>query len=185
MSYVTENLLPNERVHFAARVHPAIFVPVFISGAACFLFLVVGLFQLRGPDGISGFFTLLICALFFFVTLRLGVEAAVIFTTTEFAVTNRRVIAKTGLLRTRTLEMLLSKIESIKVSQNVVGRLLGFGVVTVVGTGGTHERFAAIASPFAVRMRINQIIEAETQPPAPPRAARLVADHADAQPHTW
>jgi hypothetical protein len=37
--------------------------------------------------------------------------------------------------------------------------LLNFGAVTVTGTGGTKERFIAIANPFAVRKVINQIIE--------------------------
>ena len=79
--------------------------------------------------------------------------------TTEFAVTDKRVIAKTGWLRRHTLEMLLQKIESVAVNQNILGRLLDFGTVTVVGTGGTKEGFPALQSPFQLRKEIHQIIE--------------------------
>jgi uncharacterized membrane protein YdbT with pleckstrin-like domain len=79
--------------------------------------------------------------------------------TTEFAVTNKRVLAKTGWIRRQTLELLLLKVESISVHQGILGRLLNFGVVTVTGTGGTKESFKAITDPVAFRSKINQIIE--------------------------
>jgi uncharacterized membrane protein YdbT with pleckstrin-like domain len=83
--------------------------------------------------------------------------------TTEFAVTNRRLIAKTGLIRRQTLEILLSKVESVSVDQNILGRVLNFGTVTVTGTGGTSESFLAIVDPINVRNKINQIIEGQMQ----------------------
>ena len=83
--------------------------------------------------------------------------------TTEFAVTNRRVIAKTGFIRRRTLEILLQKVESVAVYQDILGRLLNFGSVTVTGTGGTRERFRMIVKPSAVRKKINHIIETQAE----------------------
>lgn len=71
--------------------------------------------------------------------------------TSEFAITNKRVIIKVGLLRRRTLEMNLSKIESINVNQTIIGRILGYGDIVVVGTGGTKEPFACIGSPIKFR----------------------------------
>lgn len=59
--------------------------------------------------------------------------------------------------------MLLSKIESVAVHQNILGRILNFGTVTVTGTGGTKESFRAIIEPIAVRKKINQIIEGYMQ----------------------
>ena len=47
--------------------------------------------------------------------------------TSEFAITNGRVIIKVGLFRRRTLEMNLSKIESILVNQSIFGRIFRFG----------------------------------------------------------
>jgi uncharacterized membrane protein YdbT with pleckstrin-like domain len=59
--------------------------------------------------------------------------------------------------------MLLPKIESVSVNQNVLGRLLNFGTVTVTGTGGTKESFRAIVNPMGVRKKINHIIEGYMQ----------------------
>jgi uncharacterized membrane protein YdbT with pleckstrin-like domain len=54
----------------------------------------------------------------------------------RFTLTNRRVIVRTGLLARRTHELLLHKVESIKVKQSLFGRLVGYGTVVVRGTGG-------------------------------------------------
>jgi uncharacterized membrane protein YdbT with pleckstrin-like domain len=169
MSYVNDNLMPNEKVLFSARVHPAIFLPAVIS----FLFTIaVGVYafgsagQAGAPAAsLSAVSGMLLClsALLFIYSIVLGLQAIIVILTTEFAVTNRRVIAKTGFIRRHTLEMLLTKIESVAVNQSILGRLLNFGVVTVTGTGGTKESFSAIGEPFAVRKKINQIIEQYAQ----------------------
>ena len=63
----------------------------------------------------------------------------------------------TGLISRRTLEMNLEKVETIKVDQGIFGRILGFGTVTVVGTGGTKEAFKWMAEPLAFRRAVNQL----------------------------
>jgi uncharacterized membrane protein YdbT with pleckstrin-like domain len=166
MSYIRENLLPNEKILFFARVHPAIFLPSIFSLVITAGFVINAISTASRNDetsGITAGFSLLISGLFFLLAIRVGLEALIIILTTEFAVTNRRVIAKTGFIRRRTLEMLLPKVESIAVYQHLIGRLFNFGSVTVVGTGGTRERFRAIAEPNVVRKKINQIIENYTQ----------------------
>ncbi len=166
MSYIRENLMPNEKILFSARVHPAVFLPSIVSLVASIFFVVYAVStanQRETTSGIVSGFFLLISGMFFLITIKLGLEALIIMLTTEFAVTNRRVIAKTGFIRRHTLEMLLIKIESVAVNQPVLGRLLNFGSVTVTGTGGTRERFRAIVDPIGVRKKINQIIERSTQ----------------------
>lgn len=69
----------------------------------------------------------------------------------EFAITNRRVIIKIGLISRHVLEMNLSKVESINVDQTVMGRMMGYGTITVIGTGGTREFFHKIADPMEFR----------------------------------
>jgi uncharacterized membrane protein YdbT with pleckstrin-like domain len=69
----------------------------------------------------------------------------------EFAITNRRVIIKLGVVSRRTFEMNLSKIESVNVDQTLLGRMLGYGTITLIGTGGTRETFADIAAPIEFR----------------------------------
>ena len=67
--------------------------------------------------------------------LLLWLWAWIIYVTTELAITNKRVIAKTGLFQLRTIEIFLEKIESIQVDQSVVGRMFNFGSVVISGTG--------------------------------------------------
>ncbi|MBI1919851.1 MAG: PH domain-containing protein [Geobacter sp.] len=71
--------------------------------------------------------------------------------TSEFAITNRRVIIKIGLVSRHILEMNLSKVESINVDQSVMGRMLKYGTITIIGTGGTREVFHKIAHPMEFR----------------------------------
>ncbi len=80
--------------------------------------------------------------------------------TSEFAVTNRRVIIKVGLVSRRTVELNLEKVESIGVDQPILGRLFGYGQIVVVGTGGTREPFPAIADPMGFRRAVNEATEA-------------------------
>jgi uncharacterized membrane protein YdbT with pleckstrin-like domain len=74
--------------------------------------------------------------------------------TTEMAVTNKRVIIKTGIISRRTIEMNLSKIENIEVNQSLIGRIFGYGIITIVGTGGTHEPFNTVSQPLDFRKAV-------------------------------
>jgi uncharacterized membrane protein YdbT with pleckstrin-like domain len=77
----------------------------------------------------------------------------------EFGITNKRVIAKTGLISRETLELNLSKIESVSVDQSVMGRLLGYGSVVINGTGGTKEIFHNIAKPVTFRRVFQEMVD--------------------------
>jgi uncharacterized membrane protein YdbT with pleckstrin-like domain len=80
---------------------------------------------------------------------------------TEMAVTNKRVIVKSGLANRRTIELLLPRIESIAVEEPALGRLLGYGTVIVRGTGGTPESFPQIARPLEFREQVQRQIAGE------------------------
>ena len=75
----------------------------------------------------------------------------------EFAVTNRRIIIKTGFISRRTIEMNLSKIESVNVDQPVMGRIFGYGDITIIGTGGTRETFTHIQKPLEFRKAFQEM----------------------------
>ena len=74
--------------------------------------------------------------------------------TTRIIVTPKRVIYRTGVIGRRTVEMNKDKIESIDVSQPILGRFFDFGSVTVKGTGGGIEAIPNVAAPFALRDRV-------------------------------
>ena len=75
----------------------------------------------------------------------------------EFVITNRRIIIKTGLVARKTIEMNLSKIESVNVDQSVVARILGYGSITIIGTGGTRETFHNISNPIEFRKAFQEL----------------------------
>ena len=75
----------------------------------------------------------------------------------EFVITNRRIIIKTGFISRKTVEMNLSKIESVNVDQSVVGRILRYGSITIIGTGGTRETFHNISRPIEFRKAFQEL----------------------------
>ena len=68
--------------------------------------------------------------------------------------TDRRVIYKTGLVQRDTTEINMAKIESVDVSKSILGRVFGFGTLTIRGTGETIEALRNIASPLQFRNAI-------------------------------
>jgi uncharacterized membrane protein YdbT with pleckstrin-like domain len=89
--------------------------------------------------------------------LTLFIAPLIEYFTSEFAITNKRVIIKVGLISRRTLEMNLNKIESVNVNQGLLGRMLGYGTIVIVGTGGTKEPFAAISDPLTFRKKFQEL----------------------------
>ena len=82
------------------------------------------------------------------------ISASIARATTELAVTNKRVIFKTGWLNRTTFEMQLDKIENVHIEQSVFARGLGYGSIMISGTGGTRQVFGYVASPLAFRRAI-------------------------------
>ena len=74
--------------------------------------------------------------------------------TTEYAVTDRRVIYKRGLVWRSTMEMNMDKVSSVDVRQSILGRLLNYGTVEVYAIGGTSEEIKNVASPLDFRNHI-------------------------------
>jgi uncharacterized membrane protein YdbT with pleckstrin-like domain len=85
--------------------------------------------------------------------LTLFIAPLIAYYTSEFAITNKRLIIKTGFISRNTFEMNLSKIESINVNQSILGRVLGYGTIVIMGTGSTREPFAAIRDPLILRKK--------------------------------
>lgn len=75
----------------------------------------------------------------------------------EYVITNRRIIIKTGFIARKSFEMNLSKIESVNVDQSVMGRILNFGSITIIGSGGTRETFHNIGHPLEFRKSFQEL----------------------------
>jgi uncharacterized membrane protein YdbT with pleckstrin-like domain len=66
-------------------------------------------------------------------------------------VTNLRVIYKRGFIERNTVEMNMDKIESVGVTQTIVGRLLDYGSIHIRGTGEGIETLRKMAAPVLLR----------------------------------
>ena len=87
--------------------------------------------------------------------------------TTELVLTDRRIITKRGLIARDTVEMNLGKVESVRVNQGLLARILNYGDVTVIGTGASLEPLRGIANPLELRKRLGEV----TQEGTPAKAA--------------
>jgi len=152
MSYVDRNLLEGEHVVFRTRLHWLVFIgPVLLT---VFVLLPVAWMLSHGkwsglawiPVGVG-----LIILLAAFIKRH----------SSDFAVTNKRVMMKLGVFRTRSIELLLSKIEAISVDQSLLGRIFGYGNIVVTGSGGTREPFSTIQSPLAFRRAVQSVTDAQ------------------------
>ena len=76
----------------------------------------------------------------------------------EFAVTDKRVLIKVGIFRTHSLETMLNKVEGIHVEQGIMGKIVNSGSIIVKGTGGTNNPFQNIDKPFEFRTAVNEQI---------------------------
>jgi uncharacterized membrane protein YdbT with pleckstrin-like domain len=172
MGYVEDHLLPNEELRYRAHLHKLIFVwPVILLllGVGIVIGLwTTGVMLQAGPLGVP---------LSVLPVLVAGIPllgAYITYTSSEFAVTDKRVIIKVGWLRRKTLELMLGKVEGIGVDQTVIGRMLDSGTITVTGTGGSDERFLNIAAPLEFRRQVQaQISAAESA-----RGGHVAAPHA-------
>jgi uncharacterized membrane protein YdbT with pleckstrin-like domain len=165
MSYLSKRLMAGETVVKEARIHGIVYLPAaavaVLGGAACLY-----LSQLDTDAQNAAKALAIVLGLY---ALYLALRGYLRRAATRFYVTNRRVLIRLGLVRQRSVEMLLSQIEGITVQQGVWGRFFGYGTVVVEGTGGDHDPFRFISRPEDFRLAVQEQIEAHARSLAAPR----------------
>jgi membrane protein YdbS with pleckstrin-like domain len=146
VSYVASHLMSGERIVSATRVSAAVVWIPFVLCLFCAVATTVAL-SFGGPLAILCVVVCLFLMLVLgIVTLFRAIERA----TTEFALTDKRIVIKSGLLSTQLREMPLGKVEAINVRQDILGKLFHFGSVVVTGSGGTMRRMLHVDQPFEI-----------------------------------
>jgi uncharacterized membrane protein YdbT with pleckstrin-like domain len=148
MSYVERVLQPGEQVRHISSIHWIVYWP----GVAVALLAVVAYWfsETRFLTGMWRYTAYALALVAVVLLIQQWFQCWV----TEIAVTNRRVIYKKGLVRRQTNEMNMDKVESVQVKQSIVGRMLDYGTVTILGTGEGFETLRTIASPIELRNSI-------------------------------
>ncbi|SJZ44662.1 PH domain-containing protein [Enhydrobacter aerosaccus] len=151
MAYVNSILQPGESIRAIGKLHWIVFT-------RAFALLVVGLVVLIYAGGLPqqasrlvqlvGWGIIALAALAF-------LQAWFVRWITEFAITTHRLIYKRGFLSRYTVEMNMDKVETVNVDQSLLGRLLDYGSIRVLGTGQGIEKLEGMASPIELRNAIN------------------------------
>ena len=178
MGYVDRNLVPGETLLYRTRHHWLVLMGPFFGGLLLLvpgIALMVEAIATRDSAGLVVGSATISPKVMVVSGVILVAAAIIIFSygvakrnATEMAVTNRRVLIKTGMTSRRTLDLMLSRVESIGVEETAAGRVLGYGSVVVRGTGGTPEPFLMIAHPQEFRRAVQEQIgapQASTQAP--------------------
>ena len=162
MGYIEKHLISGETVLYQTRLHSiAVLGPLLLAlllaatGGFCFYESMADKQSTADPKvfSVAGLVLLILAVL-------LGAAAIMKRNATEMVVTSRRVLIKTGILSRRTVEMLLTRVESIVINEPFLGRMLGYGTIVIRGTGGTPEPFDLVANPNEFRRHVQEQIEA-------------------------
>lgn len=140
-----------EKVILEERMHGAVFILPFLIAAVGVVFAVV-MNKMLGPT--YAMIAVLGGALFVFEAALEFLKLLVRFATRRLTLTNKRIVIKYGLISRNTFEVLLTKVEGIGIKQPLLGRVVGFGTITVTGTGGAHQMFWGMRDPEEFRKRV-------------------------------
>lgn len=138
-TYVESNLIQDEKVQYEGKICVWSLLPKILLG-----------FVLLPLYGIG---------------LLFWISAAITYYTTELVITNKRVVAKFGFIRRDTVEMNISKVESIQVDQGILGRIFNYGSVLVSGAGDPKAPIPGISHPLKFRNMFFEVQEGSSVAP--------------------
>jgi membrane protein YdbS with pleckstrin-like domain len=150
MAYYTKVLQPSENVLYISKLHWIIYKHAILFGVLAFAALVV---YVRLSDDEASV-ALIAAGCFLLVAVISFIHRWFHRLGTEIVVTDKRIIYKTGWISRTTMEMNITKVETVEVYQGIAGRILGYGAVGIKGTGASWEPIRRVASPLALRNAI-------------------------------
>lgn len=146
MKFLNAYLQPGEEIRYRAGLHAFLFLqPALLLGIGFLCYL----------DDVL--ITRCLGVTLLFLGLVSLAQRVFVMAGSVYAVTNKRVIIKTGVISRRVTELVLAKCEGIHVMQTVTGRVFGYGTI-VVTTGGATNCYYYVAAPFRFKMEINRQI---------------------------
>ncbi len=152
MSYVQSILLSDERILLITRLHWIHFRKAILIG----IVLAASVMIYTSTNSMWAYILVAIVGLGFLVAF---IAELLTYMTTELAVTDRRVIHKTGVISRETMEQQISRIDSITVYQTIAGRILGYGTIDIRGSGTSFTPVTKIAGPLNFRKAVQQAMD--------------------------
>lgn len=156
MSYIQSTLIKDEEIILAPQVHPIVYWNPLISIGVLILFL--GIIGSMDSSGETWSTIGSVILLLFLVGLFWHFFNKWYYKNVEMAVTNKRVVAKTGIISVHSEELQWNRIESIEIRQGILGRIFGYGNVHFTGTGTSSVLFRYVQDPWAVKAKSAEIL---------------------------
>ena len=150
MSYITQTLLKDEMVLLETRPHWIVYSSVlglFVFGCLAWLF--------------STF--MWIVWLFYAAAALQWLRMWIFHQFSDYGVTNKRAIMKTGWISRDAFETFLERIEGTRIDQSILGRILNYGTLIVIGTGGTQDAFPFVPNVLQFRHQLQQAMDQANQ----------------------
>lgn len=147
MSFIEKNLADKEQIIFKTTLHWIIFMPVFLL---LICFLAASIYSHNRYAYYAGLAISVLAILSF-------IEIMVRLTSSEYAVTSRRIIMKHGFLSRSFFAIDLRQVETIEADSTLFGKMFNYGTLIIKGTGGTREIFTNISKPlYFIKCYTNQ-----------------------------
>jgi uncharacterized membrane protein YdbT with pleckstrin-like domain len=86
--------------------------------------------------------------------------------TIRWAVTDRRIVYKKGFFRRVTAEIAVENVETVKVRQSFLGKILGYGEIMITGKGESKLILPPTQGPIAFRRVLETARTGMVQAPA-------------------
>lgn len=83
---------------------------------------------------------------------------AITYRVSSLTIQHNQLVLRTGLLVRKTVNIPLSKIQSLDIRQSVLGSLFHYGSLLITGTGGTQYGIENINHPLTCRRHIEQLL---------------------------
>ncbi|MDX1902226.1 MAG: PH domain-containing protein [Gammaproteobacteria bacterium] len=137
MSYIDKTLLPDETILFRTKKHYIIFyMPI--------IWILMTVAFLLTPNDIIHKIAIAPAV----VALVTALNQWLLYITSDFAVTNKRIVMREGFFFRHMNEMRLATVSNMTVNQSLIGQILGYGTVVVSPFGANSDVFTEIAKPF-------------------------------------
>jgi len=133
-----------EKLIFNCRIHNAIYW----KSVAVFLLSLI--FALYGVTNLA--------ILFFIVAFFLGLQEWAMKQIMRLALSDKRVLARQGLIQIDVIDIPFDRIESVELERMLTGQLFGYASVVVMGTGNRYIRIPYVADAQNFRRAYNQQI---------------------------
>jgi len=161
MSFIQRKMVDKDDVLRMARITKWIFADQIFYMALSITIIILGYaFADRGINPVVsiGFAEMPLFAIFgfvaLFVTLIFWFVEFIHFISTELALTGHRVIGKKGIIAIDILDSPLDNIDTIKVQFSFLGRIFGFGNLTII-TRNKDYQYRKVGRPMAFQRAVN------------------------------